>query len=430
MPLLPQAEVVIVGRTNVGKSSLFNRLVGGNKALVSSEAGTTRDTNLGLVNWRGQNFLIYDSGGIDPLAQDPAGQAGLKKLNRLIKTSRLIIFVIDGQTGLLDKELELIKKLQRWQKNVIVAVNKIDGPRQRARAPQQILKFTTQLLSAKTGVGVGDLLDAMWPHINKIEEPKPSLKLAIIGQTNVGKSLLFNRLLNAERSLVLATPHTTRDRQHHYFFHFNTLVELVDTAGVRRQINKAPTLETQSVQQAMQILPAVDVILLVIDARQKLSWQDQALADAATKTSRPVVIILNKADLVELEERKIIAKSITHYLPMLSYAPCLWVSALSGHKVYKIIPLAEQIKSNWQRRLSDAEIIKFTNYIRRLHPIKNLPLVALEQIGTAPPRFQLRFNTKVVLPTAVARWVEGKLRHGFDFSGTPIKVNLQNRAKS
>ncbi|MBI5733418.1 MAG: ribosome biogenesis GTPase Der [Candidatus Kerfeldbacteria bacterium] len=429
MSSLPRAKVVIVGRTNVGKSALFNRLVDKNQVLVSEQPGTTRDTNLGIVNWRGHHFLIYDSGGTNPLKNDAVALGSLKRLDQAIKQANVILLVIDGQTGLLDSDLALGKKLQRSHKKVVAVVNKIDSVKQRQLAAPQVLNFPTQLVSAKTGVGVGDLLDLIWPDLEKIEQPAPELRLAVIGQTNVGKSSLFNRLLNQERSLVLPTPHTTRDRQHHFMSYQNSLIELIDTAGVRRQQPKAPRLEALSAEQTLQILPEVDIILLLLDASQPFSWQDQALADVAKQTLRPVIIILNKADLVEANDRFAINKQVINYLPMLSYAARLWLSAKQGEGVKRLIPLARQVQINWQRQLSQAEIKQFCQYIKRLQPIKNLPLLSIEQTGIAPPSFRARFDTKAMLPRAIADWLEGKLRHSFGFTGTPLRVHLQTRTK-
>lgn len=421
---------VLVGRTNVGKSTLFNRLIGRTRAIVSAQAGTTRDLNQGIVKWSGVNFWLMDTGGSDPNANDPAGKLSVKQMERAVAKACVLILVIDGQTGLLPADRNLAQRLRKLKKPVILVINKIDSLAKRTPAEKISLGFKdTFLVSAQNGNGLGDLLDCVIKYLPTVNITEPKLKLVLLGKTNVGKSSLFNKLLKEERSIVLSTPHTTRDKLHDYIEIDNTILELIDTAGIRRQLTKANRLEQQSVEQSLEALEEIDVAILVIDAASEPTWQEQRLGGLIVEAQTACVVLLNKADLVPFDQRKDVIKKLGRFLPMLSFASILWVSAKSGEGIDKIIPEAKIAAVSWSKTLDNKELVHFFNFLKKTKTTSKLPLTELEQIDSKPPRFLLHLKTKENPPWAIGQWVETKLRQFYNFKGTPVKVRLMGLRK-
>lgn len=425
MSQLNKPDVVLVGRINVGKSTLFNKLVGQHQAIVSPEAGTTRDTNLGRVNWSGQNFWLVDTGGFGQNKTDDISKATNDHLIKVAKQAKLLIWVIDGQTGLSASDEEFSRQLYRLKKPVIVAVNKIDGPsiRQKYQIPKIGFKDII-LVSAKTGAGIGDMLDLVLQKIKGSLINEPHIKISLIGKTNVGKSSLFNKLLRAERSIVMSTPHTTRDRQIDYLEFDKFIFELRDTAGVRRQLQKAPALEQISVKQSLFSLKDSDVIVFLIDGSNPMDWQDQRLAGLIKESRLPVIMVLNKSDLTTTDFRLNFEKSVSHYLPMLNYAPRLWLSANTGHNINNLLTLVLHTHEQYGRTLTNQDLRQFNRFLKSRKPTRELPCGQLYQDSTKPPCFILPIKTKEPMPSALSSWVESRLRDKFDFSGSPIIVKI------
>ena len=422
--------VVLAGRTNVGKSTLFNRLVGRVQAIVSGEAGTTRDRNQGLVEWQGKRFWLMDTPGFDVPASEPTSRESLKQMERALTEAAVVLFVIDGQVGLTPAERRFIQRHRRVAPHAILVINKLDSLVKRTRAEDISLGFKeVSLVSAKTGSGLGDLLEMVVPYLQHDPAPEPKLKLALLGQTNVGKSSLFNRLLKTERSIVLATPHTTRDKLHGFVDVANTTIEVVDTAGIRRQVVKSPRLEQQSVAQSLEALKETNVAALVVDGSGTPSWQDQRLGDLVAEAGIGCLVLMNKADLVPFDQRKAQLKLITRALPMLPFARMLWVSAKTGEGADAIVPAGHEAVHAWQTKLTPAELERFFAFLKRKKPTRDLPITGFEQTSAEPPRFQLHLKTKENLRRAVAGWVEGKLRATFHLEGTPVTVRLKGLRK-
>lgn len=419
---------VLVGRTNVGKSTLFNRILSRGQAIVSPQAGTTRDRNIQRAVWRGREFLLVDTGGLDPEPGDPAGRLSVEQMENALNTAGVILFVIDSRTGLTASEQNFAKKLRRRKCPVILVINKVDNPSVRNRTIQNNFGFSDMVMvSAKNGSGVGDLLDIATEHLAPIKAGAKQYSLALFGKTNVGKSSLFNRLLGEERSIVLQTPHTTRDRQHELLEQVGYQFELIDTAGVRRKLNLAPRIEQQSVNQTIQTLKEIEVALLVVDGSAPLSWQDQHIGGLIAESGRAGVIVINKADLVPFADRPNFVKQLRQYLPMVSWAEVIWVSASKGEGTDKILPLAVKAAQAWNFKLS--ALGAFIKYLKRVKPTNNLPWTNFEQTSTQPPRFILKVRTKVTLPRAISQWIEGKLRERFPLAGTPVHVRIEGLRK-
>jgi len=427
-PLRPQ--VLLLGRTNVGKSTIFNRLTGKATALVADKAGTTRDYNIGLVNWQGHNFFIADSPGLDKKVNRELTPWFNQATERLLKQVQVALLVIDGQTGISGEEMSLIKRLYRSPKPTILVINKIDNARWRANAANIHLAFPEQIMiSAQIGNGLGDLLDLVTKHLTTRDIPQPTYRFSLIGKTNVGKSSVFNRLLNQERSLILPTPHTTRDRQTDWLVYRDQLLELRDTAGVRRQLPQAPILEKLSVRQTLNSFTDSDGLILVLDGSQPATWQDQHLARALQDSGLPLTILLNKSDLVSEDDRLYITKHLKHYFPFVSFVPVIWVSALTGSGFKKIWPTVLSGRQQAERYLTTQELTDFKRSLSKRWPTQNLRLIGLKQTGVVPPSFTLQIKTKQPLPQALARWLEAALRQKFKFTGTPLRVRAQGMRK-
>ena len=424
--------VALIGRTNVGKSSLFNRLLGKSQAIVSAELGTTRDRNLAQLSWRGLNFWLMDTGGIDPTKSDPAGQASLRETTKAIGQAQIIIFVIDNQTGLTAADRAFSRLLRSKKSHTILVVNKVDHPSQRTEFNPAVLGLAeVVLVSAKNGMGTGDLLDAITAKLSPNPTPvSPNLSLSLLGRTNVGKSSIFNKLLDEPRSIVLPTPHTTRDKQHDYVQYGDIIVELIDTAGIRRQLAGAPLIEQQSVRQSLEALQTTNVALLVIDGAADLSWQDQRLGGLIAAAGCGALILINKADLLTQPERGLKVQQLERWLPMLSWADKLWVSASSGENIKLILPRAQAVAEAAGLRLTPEEIEKIFLWLKKAKPLSHLPLISFEQVSTNPPRFRLLARTKENIVTSIADWVAQHLRRRYKFSGNPLKVIIQGVRKT
>ncbi len=422
--------VVLAGRTNVGKSTLFNRLLGRPRAIVSTEAGTTRDRNQGLVDWQGKQFWLMDTPGFDVPKTDATARASLEQMERALREAQVVLFVVDGQVGITPAERSFIKRVRQWAPHALLVVNKLDSQFKRARAEDISLGFKdTVLVSAKTGSGLGDLLDLMMPYLEGESVPTPELRLAFLGQTNVGKSSLFNRLLGSERSIVLATPHTTRDKLHGFLETGGVAIEIVDTAGIRRQLIKSPRLEQQSVAQSLQALKETNVAALVVDASQTPSWQDQRLGSLVAEAGIAALVLMNKADLVPFDERKAALARIRRALPMLPFARNLWVSAKTGEGAEAILPAGQDALRAWGTQLSPSELDRFFGFLKRNKATRDLPINGFTQTSAEPPRFVLHLKTKENLPSAMKGWIENKLRETYHLEGSPVTVRLKGLRK-
>lgn len=420
------ATALLVGRANVGKSTLFNRLLNKHQAITSPQAGTTRDLNRALLDWRDKSFWLIDSGGFNRTDKDDVNRGSQRLLQKALQEASVIIHLVDGQTGLTPEDRELARQIRRLKAHHILAINKMDSLNKRVAAAGISLGYPdTVMVSAHTGSGVGDLLDIIWKNIASAVPPNPNLRMAFIGQTNVGKSSLFNALLKNDRSLVLASPHTTRDKVKDYLENDDITIELIDTAGLRRQHNRAPALEKQSGKQSLGALQQIDLALITLDGSLPFSWQDQHIAQQIIEAKTACIVLLNKSDLVNTEQRLKVEKNFKYWFPMLLWAPKLWVSALKGEGLKKLLPLTKEVENNWRRTLTEDEINSFRNFLTKNKVTRGLPLVAFDQQSSAPPSFQLTIKQKTNPPIAVADWTAVQLRKKFGFLGSPLRVRIE-----
>lgn len=440
---------VIIGRANVGKSTLYNRLAEEAKAMTSSLPGTTRDRNETFVSWRGGQFRLVDTGGLDIDPKNEIEQQIFKHIRLATVKADLLVFVVDGQSGLLPQDREANRFIQALKKPTLVAVNKLDNPSHRDSAAAEFARLgwsDITPLSAKNGSGTGDLLDAVYRQLFSDSEaasqaPKPDLRIAVIGRPNAGKSSLVNALVGEERSIVTPIPYTTRE-SHDIFITFrNQLICLVDTAGLRKHsrireaYRKTKTLEKQSETKTLDTIRRCDIALLVIDISEPLTHQDKHLIQWIIDAKKGLIILANKSDLAPTDrpaDSPTIEQAIADAVPFLDWAPIIAVSAKTRLGLHKIFPLALDVAANRKRWL-DSKVLKetFVSLLRKKHP----PLVTakrnvhavltITQTTTAPPAFTIGADIPGNLPDFYLKYLEKKLRERFHLSGTPLVFHFK-----
>ena len=446
-------SVALVGRKNVGKSSLFNRLIENNQAIVSDTPGTTRDVGIGMARWRGQLLTLLDTGGLDIIKRDQIEVNVRKQALRAAQKSHLIVFLADAQTGPLSTDVVLAKELRKTGKPVILAVNKADSPAQRREIGNEWRKLglgEPLAVSAASGAGTGDLLDRIFEEFANLELPNdaivPDVTIAMIGRPNVGKSSLLNAMIGEERVIVSEVPHTTREPQDTLLFYKERPILVVDTAGIRKHAHIEKGLESVSVGKSLTAIQQADVVFLVIDVTQGVEAQDSHLAGLAAESGKGIVIVLNKWDTLSSkstktgdEEREEIYAS----LPFLRWAPIAFVSAKTGMRVQNLLDLALRVKVARERVLTNEELDRFVE--KRVKPYlasrlshkktaqgikrKQTYVFGIRQNSSMPPKFTMIVKDKDFTDPNVTRFVENRLREEFGLEGTPVFVNYREIEK-
>jgi GTP-binding protein len=411
--------VAVVGRPNVGKSTLVNRIVGRREAIVEEKPGVTRDRKFLDAEWAGRDFTIVDTGGWltggTQLDRQVSGQS-----ERAIKDADAILFVVDTSVGITDEDAQVASMLRRTGRPTLVVANKVDGDSREADAWSfaRLGVGDPYPVSAVHGRGTGDLLDALVALFPEEERraPEPETgpqvpSVAIVGRPNVGKSTLFNRLIGDERAVVHDMPGTTRDSIDTIVSTPEGEIRFVDTAGMRRRTKEAEGAEYYSLVRALQSLDRAQCALLVIDASEGITRQDQRLAERVDAAGGPVVLLLNKWESLDAERRAAVTADVADRLGFLAYAPVLKISARTGLGVHKLLPAGEL-----NRVISSAQAA---------HPSPGGRVLYATQGATDPPTFTL-FATKTV-PAPYLRYLERKLREAFDFGPTPLVFRVRRR---
>jgi len=442
------ARVVIFGRTNVGKSTLFNALVEKNQALVSKISGTTRDSNLNLVRWQGYEFELVDTAGaIDTyfletkkIKGDDIESQVQRQIKRYLKDSDLILFVVDGQHGLLPDDLKInkiIKKKTDYKKKTILTVNKIDNPKHRPLAAEfnKLAWPDICLISSATGSGTGDLLEIIIKklkgRIKKVKEEKKeevNIKVCIIGQPNVGKSSLLNALAGENKVIVSSIPHTTREPKDTHLEYKDKKIIIFDTAGISRQGTKTEGLEKEGILKSEQTLKKSDIVLLMIDINQPIAHQDARLIEKIFEQRKSLIIIANKWDLIEERDTKKFTNYVYSRFPFATFIPIIFMSAKHGGKIDKLLDLVLEIQVGREMEISDSILNKFLSRIVKLHlpakakGVKNPHIYNFSQTAVNPPRFEVKIGSKDTLHFSYIRFIENRLREKFGFLGTPLHM--------
>lgn len=446
--------IVLIGRANVGKSSLFNRLVEENKAIVSNVAGTTRTNNEGITLWRGKNAQIIDTGGQDTKENELFANEILAQAKSALERADVILFVADAQVGILPQERILAKMIKKEfgpnHTPIILVGNKCDSPKYATETHGKdwhaLGLGSAFAVSAVTGRGVGDLLDEMYkvlakkskrPKIQAIKKSETPIRVSIIGKPNVGKSSLFNKLIGEEKVIVSPVAHTTREP-------FDTTlvyeankkkyaITFVDTAGIRRKARVEHGLESQGIHKSLESIEHSDIVLLVLDANEALSTQDLQLGGLLERHSKSVIIVLNKWDLTDDTSdthRQDVQRKLLTYFPHLNFAPIVFTSSKTGYRTHQIFPLIVQVDTARKTEVDPTELETFFRQIMRTHKpsrgkgTRQPRLLGLRQIGSAPPVFELFIKAQTSLHLSYVHFIENKLREEFNFIGTPIVIKL------
>jgi GTP-binding protein len=458
------ASVVLVGRPNVGKSTLFNRMTGSRRAIVAPVAGTTRDALTRPVEWRGMTFDLFDTGGLFGASEDPLHELVVAQGQRAIAGADLLVMLVDGREGLVPADERIASELRRTGRPVLVAINKTDDKRARASATEFYgFGFEPVIeISAEHGDGVAELLDAIVDrvgigdsglgirrsheahesHESQIPTPesRAETRIAIVGRPNVGKSSLVNRLLREERVLVSDMPGTTRDAIDVPLTWHRRRFRIVDTAGMRRpgrvgSGGKAGKVEFVSVALAKEAIADADVVALLIDAREGATDQDAAIGGEVDRAGRGIVIVANKWDLVKSQERNFAKKfddDLRFKMRFLDYAPILHISALTGERAPKVIETLDTIAAARRKRIPTPALNKWLEQITLANPPvspgrKHVRILYAAQIGVAPPSFVFFTNVATTFHFSYERFLVNQLREEFGFVGSPIRIQVRRR---
>jgi GTPase len=443
-------SIVIVGRPNVGKSTLFNRLTGTRRSIVTNEPGITRDRIYGTAHWEGRPFEVVDTGGILP--DEKAGIPGeiLRQARVAIESAARVVQVVDGRTGPLPLDLELAQLLRRAGKPPVIAVNKVDTPNQ-ADLAAQFYELGDEVfpVSAEHGFGIDVMLDSLTAEFPRGESPEPQrfTNIAIIGRPNVGKSTLLNRLVGEERAIVSPESGTTRDMVDTVVQHDGKSYRFLDTAGIRRKGKTKLIAEKLSVIMARQHLERADIALVVIDASMGVTSHDATIASYAEQSGRSVIIVMNKWDLALEATRQKAEKEKRHSgkhesanpnkllsdyeaivrrkLKFLDHAPIVFLSAATGERTGRLYGLIDKVEEARRRRISTGELNRWLANVdldRGTSPAsRKVKIYYVTQAATAPPTFVLFTNQRLPLHFSYQRFLQNRLRAAFDFTGTPIR---------
>ncbi|MCX0387333.1 ribosome biogenesis GTPase Der [Clostridium perfringens] len=431
--------VAMVGRPNVGKSTLFNKLAGKRISIVQDTPGVTRDRVYAESEWLNRKFTMIDTGGIEPESSDIIVKQMRRQAQIAIEMADVIVFVVDGKEGLTAADQEVAQMLRKSKKPVVLVVNKID----RLALEENSYEFYNLgigdpiTISASQGLGLGDMLDEVVKYFNdpsEDEEDDEYIRIAMIGKPNVGKSSLINRLLGEERVIVSNVPGTTRDSIDSYLETEDGKFILVDTAGLRRKSKVKEEIERYSVIRTYAAIEKADVAILVIDAEQGITEQDEKIIGYAHEMNKAIMVVVNKWDLIEKDDKTLsnYQKELQQKLKFMPYAKYLFISALTGQRVHKILSTAKYCYDNYSKRVSTGLL---NDVISKAVLMKEPPVVALKrlkiyyatQVATKPPKFVFFVNDPNLLHFSYGRYLENQLRESFDFDGTGIEIEYRAR---
>jgi GTP-binding protein len=430
--------VAIVGRPNVGKSTLFNRLTETREAIVDEESGVTRDRNYGVSNWNGVDFSVIDTGGYVQNSDDVFEEEINKQVLLAIEESDLILFMVDVTTGIHDLDNSVATLLRRTKKKVIVVVNKVDnGERLMDATEFYNLGLGDYFpLSSMNGSGTGELLDELVKNLPETEpEEIPDLpRIAIVGRPNVGKSSLVNSLLGEERNIVTPVAGTTRDSIYTRYNKFQHDFLLVDTAGLRKKGKVSEDIEFYSVMRAVRTIESSDICLLLLDATRGIEAQDMNILSLIQKNNKGMIVLVNKWDLIEKEnnittqfENEIREKTA----PFTDY-PILFISALNKQRIHKVLELVERVNTNRNRKISTSELNDVMLPIVKSNPPpalkgKYVKIKYVTQLPIYTPAFAFFCNLPQYVKEPYRRFLENRMREKFDFTGTPVRIFFRKK---
>lgn len=429
--------VAIVGRPNVGKSTLFNRLIGERQAIIDDTPGVTRDRQYGTTVWNGKTFTVVDTGGFVEGSDDVFESAIRSQVKIALEEASVILFMTDVTTGITDLDEEVADMLRRSKKHIILVVNKADNS-QRVMEANEFWSLGFEeayFVSSLTGSGTGDLLDAVTEHISEEPEIDSELpKFAIVGQPNVGKSSLLNALLGEERNIVTDIAGTTRDTIHTKYNKFDKEFIIVDTAGIRKKSRVSENLEFYSVMRAIKAIEECDVVLLMVDAQTGIEAQDMSIFRLAQRRHKGIVILVNKWDLVEKETNtaRDVEKEIRERIAPFIDVPVLFISVVEKQRIFKAIEAALEVHENRIRKIKTSQLNEVMLEAIERHPPpahrgKFIKIKYITQLPLYYPAFAFFCNHPKHVKENYKNYLENQLRKNFNFTGVPIEVFFRQK---
>jgi GTP-binding protein len=435
---MPGFTVAIVGRPNVGKSTLFNRLLEQRKAIVDDQSGVTRDRQYGIADWNGKNFNVIDTGGFVAKSEDVFEREIRKQVHIAVDEADLILFVCDTTTGITAQDEDMADVLRRSTKPVLLVVNKVDNS-ERALYATEFYSLgieRTFFLSSISGSGTGELLDEVTSHIREEEEEEagPIPKFAIIGQPNAGKSTLLNALINQDRTIVSDVAGTTRDTIHTQYKLFGKEFMLIDTAGIRKKKSVHEDLEFYSVIRAIKAMDEADVCMLLIDAQNGITAQDVSIFALAAKKGKGIVILVNKWDLMQKETNtaRDYEKQIKEKIAPFTDVPVIFISAADKTRIFQAMEKAIEVNENRNRRIPTSvlnEIMQreMDRYPPPMYRGYSVRIKFVQQVPTAVPSFAFFANHPDGVKEPYKNFLENKLRSHFNFNGVPVRIFIRRK---
>jgi len=439
---MPKPVVAIVGRPNVGKSTLFNKIVGERISIVDDTPGVTRDRVYAQANWLDKNFTLIDTGGIEPKTDDFILEKIVRQAMLAIEMAHVIIFVVNVRDGLTSADMDIARLLKKSQKPVVLAVNKVDTP---GAPPAEVYEFYNLGLgdpfpvSSIHGMGLGDLLDECVKHFKDIpqeEEEEDRIKVAVVGKPNAGKSSLINRILGEERVIVSPIPGTTRDSIDTYFEYEGQKYSFIDTAGMRKRGRIEDDIERYAVIRSLAAIDKSDVCLVMIDAKEGVTEQDTKIAGYAHDQGKGSIIVINKWDAIEKDDKTMdnYKKEVMEKLAFMDYAPVMFISALTGQRVNKLYDMIKYVANQNAMRLQTGALndVLYEATAKVQPPSdkgKRLKFYYITQASTKPPTFVVFVNDKELAHFSYMRYLENQIRQAFELSGTPIRFIVRERGE-
>lgn len=431
--------VAMVGRPNVGKSTLFNRLAGKRISIVQDTPGVTRDRVYAEAEWLTHTFTMIDTGGIEPERNDIIVQQMRRQANIAIETADVIVFIVDGKEGLTAADHEVAAMLRKSKKPIVLVVNKVDSLKEEDNAWEfyNLGIGDPITISASQGLGLGDMLDRVVENFDSSiydQDEDEYIRIAMIGKPNVGKSSLINKLLGEERVIVSEVAGTTRDAIDSELETEEGKFILIDTAGLRRKSKVKEEIERYSVVRTYAAIERADVCILMIDAQEGITEQDEKIIGYAHEMRKAIMIIVNKWDLVEKDDKTLdnFKKDLQSKLKFINYAEYLFISALTGQRTHKVLQMARKCYDNYNKRVSTGIL---NDVISKAVLMKEPPVVGLKrmkiyyatQVATRPPKFVFFVNDSEAKHFSYERYIENQLRDSFDFKGTGIQIEYRQR---
>jgi len=432
--------IAIVGRPNVGKSTLFNRICRKRAAIVDSEEGITRDRKYEEAEWSGHRFILVDTGGIIPKSDDQIDKAVKFQAEIAIDEADLILFVVDTKVGTTDVDVEVSRILSHQRSKVMLVANKVDNEKDELDIYDFMqLGFGEPFpIAAVQGRNVGNFLDEIVARFDELPQEAvvedKSVKIALVGKPNVGKSSLVNKIMGEDINIVTEIPGTTRDSIDLKLKHFQRDLTIIDTAGLRRKKRIKYGVEYFSSMRTIESINRADIVLLILDATQEISTQDQKIASYATRNYKDIIIVINKWDLIEKDNASVggFISKINKELPFVLYAPKIFVSALSGQRVRKILDVVLEVEEESKKRISTSDLNRFlTRAVGKYAPShssgKHTKIYYCTQVKTHPPTFVFFCNNHKLITKHYRKYLENQLRDSFQFAGASIKVFFRGR---